>query len=207
MAATLMEIYGDALCAAGEINAGWRRNKVSAPSQGNSELRLTAAGHPSVSSMETGLDLAHTQKAALGSQDGCFWEELPGGSRKCITRGRFGLQCPVGAFLVMAFACRVTCSCPHGNLCARSESLMTGPSCWQGAQRNLRQDSGCTEAEGPSTGGTAWEHRKATHRMRYAGASCFWVLFPRLGPSVYPGSGCKTSQKHICTCAHTYVHT
>lgn len=49
MAATLMEIYGDALCAAGEINAGWRGDEVAVASQGDSKLRLVTTGHTSIS--------------------------------------------------------------------------------------------------------------------------------------------------------------
>ena len=49
MAATLMEIYGDALCAAGEINAEWRGDEVAVASQGDSKLLLVTTGHTSIS--------------------------------------------------------------------------------------------------------------------------------------------------------------
>ena len=49
MAETLMEIYGDALCAAGEINAGWRGDEVAAASQEDSKPRLVTTGHTSIS--------------------------------------------------------------------------------------------------------------------------------------------------------------
>ena len=49
MAETLMEIYGDALCAAGEINAGWRGDEVAVASQEDSKPCLVTTGHISIS--------------------------------------------------------------------------------------------------------------------------------------------------------------
>lgn len=71
-----MEIYGDALCATGEINTGWRGDGVAhhpgGGGGGGSQLQHTHPPPTAAAVEETGLGLVQTREAEaapFGNQD------------------------------------------------------------------------------------------------------------------------------------------
>lgn len=104
----------DALCAAGELSAGWKGDKRQRPSQGSCELRPLTAGHTSVCRHRPGLSTPRKlhRRRLRAALLGTATRRVPGR----VSRG--------GSLQDASYtsACRMGCTRPPGNIHANTES-------------------------------------------------------------------------------------